>query len=57
VDSIKVTAFWGIIIIIIIIILFDGKYHVSEEIGDFIFCHEKASSSKMSTKQQTQHHK
>jgi len=31
--------------------LFDGKHGVSEELGDFISCHEKESSSAMSTKQ------
>jgi hypothetical protein len=52
VENIKVTVFRDIIIIIIIItILFDGQYHVSEELGDFICCHEKERFSKMSTKQ------
>jgi hypothetical protein len=30
--------------------LFDGKYHVSEGLRDFISCHEKEIFSAMSTK-------
>ena len=49
-ENVKVTVFRDIIIIILLLLLFDGKYHVVEELAGLIFCYKKESSSEMSTK-------